>query len=59
MLHSAEAQNAVVEAIYQDYLHRAADAPGLAGFVAFLQKGGSREQVLARVMGSAEYLSRP
>jgi Domain of unknown function (DUF4214) len=59
VLHSAEAQTAVVEAIYEDYLHRAADAPGLAGFVAFLQRGGAPEQVIARVMGSAEYLSRP
>ena len=37
-LHSAEAQNAVVEAIYQDHLQRAADAAGLAGFVAFLHR---------------------
>jgi glucose/arabinose dehydrogenase len=44
-----------VQGLYQRYLHRAADAGGLANAVAFLQAGGTVEQVAAALAGSPEY----
>jgi len=45
-----------VEALYQQFLHRAADASGLNTFVTFLSAGGTLEQVKSFLAGSAEYL---
>jgi hypothetical protein len=44
-----------VQALYQQFLHRAADASGLNTFVAFLSAGGTLEQVKSFLAGSAEY----
>jgi hypothetical protein len=44
-----------VQALYSQYLHRPADAQGLANDVAFLQSGGAVEPLAASIAGSAEY----
>jgi glucose/arabinose dehydrogenase len=44
-----------VEALYQQFLHRAADTSGLNTFVALLSSGGSLEQVKSFLTSSAEY----
>jgi hypothetical protein len=44
-----------VQALYQHYLHRNADAVGLQGFANFLGQGGTLEQVAAVLTGSQEY----
>src|SRR5262249_47434538 len=41
----------------QDILHRAADAQGLHDFVAFLQSGGSIENVRAALFASQEFFN--
>jgi hypothetical protein len=45
----------VVEGLYQQYLQRAADAPGLSAAVNFLAAGGSADQLAASIIGSPEY----
>src|SRR5262249_22864357 len=45
----------VVEQLYQTYLHRPVDASGLAGYVAFLDHGGTVAQLRAMLLGSEEY----
>jgi hypothetical protein len=52
---SVEYRNIEVQNLYQHYLHRAADAGGLQGFVNFLGTGGTVEQVAAILVGSPEY----
>jgi hypothetical protein len=44
-----------VEQLYVQYLHRAADPAGLNSGVAFLQAGGTDEQLAAILAGSPEY----
>jgi parallel beta-helix repeat protein len=44
-----------VQALYQHYLHRNADAVGLQGFANFLGQGGTLKQVAAVLTGSQEY----
>jgi hypothetical protein len=44
-----------VESLYRQYLHREADATGLADFSQFLAGGGTVEQAAALLAGSAEY----
>jgi hypothetical protein len=44
-----------VQALYQHYMHRAADPSGLGGGVAFLLSGGTVEQLTAALVGSPEY----
>jgi hypothetical protein len=46
---------AFVKALYQDVLDRSPDAQGMASWVAFLQAGGSREQVAEGFWGSPEH----
>jgi hypothetical protein len=46
-----------VQGLYQFWLHRAADPTGLNSFVAFLQHGGTFEQVRAALAGSNEYFA--
>lgn len=47
-----------VQGYYENYLHRKADANGLAYFLAVLENGRTQEQVLADLLGSDEYFSR-
>ncbi len=49
---------AFVDALYSDVLGRAADVPGVAGWVALLKSGTTREQVAAAFENSAENLGR-
>jgi hypothetical protein len=44
-----------VQALYMQYLHRSADPSGLGSGVAFLQSGGTVEQLAAAIAGSPEY----
>jgi hypothetical protein len=46
-----------VEALYNQYLHRVADPTGLANSVAFLQSGGTLEQLTSMLAGSLEYFN--
>jgi hypothetical protein len=52
---SVEYQTAEVEQVYSRFLHRVAEPDGLAGWLAFLQGGGTLEQMEADVAGSPEY----
>jgi hypothetical protein len=47
-----------VQEVYARLLHRPAEPAGLARWVAFLQGGGTVEQLTARVAGSPEYFAR-
>jgi hypothetical protein len=44
-----------VQALYSQYLHRSADSLGLAADVAFLQSGGTVEQLAAGITVSPEF----
>jgi hypothetical protein len=55
LLTSPEYRANEVESLYRQYLHRDADANGLAGFSQFLANGGTVEQAAAILAGSAEY----
>jgi hypothetical protein len=52
---SAEYHSDEIQRLYQQLLHRSADSTGLAGSGAFLNQGGSIEQVEAGILGSTEY----
>jgi hypothetical protein len=52
---SAEYRGDLVQSLYQRFLHRAADAPGVQSGVAFLAAGGTVEQLQALLVGSQEY----
>jgi hypothetical protein len=54
VLTSPEASQDVVQGYYQAYLHRSADAAGLAYWVSASQNGTPPEQVLAGIAGSDE-----
>jgi hypothetical protein len=47
----------LIQGYYRRFLHRAADSTGLNGFVVFLRQGGRDQDVLAAIVGSAEYLA--
>ena len=55
---SAEYRTKVVDSLYLQFLHRTADAPGQAGFVAALGAGMTVEQVKAIFIGSPEYVAK-
>ena len=55
-LASPESDRDEVEELYHRFLHRPADAAGLAGFVNALQAGATNEQIMAVLLGSDEYL---
>jgi hypothetical protein len=55
LVHSSEALGVQVDGLYLKLLGRPSDAPGRAGFVSFLQNGGSLEQVVALMVSSPEY----
>ena len=58
LLQSPEGRRMRVTALYQTYLRRAPDAGGLSAWAGVLQRGGREEDVIAGLVGSAEYLSR-
>ncbi|HUY89049.1 MAG TPA: TIGR03118 family protein [Pirellulales bacterium] len=55
---SGEYRLAEIQGLYQRYLHREADASGLAADEAFLSDGGTSEQLAAAIVSSAEYFRR-
>lgn len=52
---SPEYRASQVKALFQRYLHRNADGPGLQGFVNLLGNGGTLEQAASILLGSQEY----
>src|SRR5262249_15833819 len=48
----------LVDSYYEQYLHRPADPLAQSLWTGMLQKGGSPEDVIAGIVGSAEYYSR-
>jgi hypothetical protein len=54
--HSAENYSNVVTSAYQNYLHRATDAGGVAYWVGRLQNGLTDEQLEAALLASPEYI---
>jgi hypothetical protein len=58
VLRGNEAETDLISTYYTLYLHRAADAAGVAGWVNAVLNGGLRqEDVIARIVGSDEYFS--
>ena len=58
ILDSVESHTTDISKFYFDFLGRAPDAPGLAGFVNFVQSGGRLDQVESGILGSPEFLQR-
>ena len=52
---SSEYQTGVIQNIYQTYLGRTLSGGALAGPLAFMQSGGTAEQLTASLIGSQEY----
>jgi hypothetical protein len=57
IVHSTEALGVVVDGLYTKLLNRASDPVGKAGFVSFLERGGTVEEVIAAVASSQEFAS--
>jgi hypothetical protein len=55
VLNSVEARQRLVRGVYERFLHRSADAAEVQAFVDVLQNGGTDEDVIAMLVGSAEY----
>jgi hypothetical protein len=53
--HSTEALDRSIGGLYVKLLNRQPDAPGLAGFVSYVQSGGTIEQVIVALVSSPEY----
>jgi hypothetical protein len=57
ILHSGEAFGRIVDSFYLRFLGRQSDAAGRAGWIAFLQNGGTEEQMESLFLTSPEYIS--
>jgi len=57
ILHSPEALGRIIDSFYLRFLGRQSDAGGRAGWISFLQNGGTEEQVESRFLSSTEYIS--
>jgi hypothetical protein len=55
LVHSAEALGVQVDGLYLKLLGRPSDPTGRAGFVSFLQHGGTVEQAIVLMVASPEY----
>jgi hypothetical protein len=55
---SQEGRRVIVEGYYQQFLRRPADDAGLNGFSELLGRGTTEQQVIAAIVGSAEYFNR-
>ncbi|HEV3079761.1 MAG TPA: DUF4214 domain-containing protein [Gemmataceae bacterium] len=58
IIHSPEALTRLVDSFYEKFLGRPADSAGEAGWVSFMQKGGTLEQLTANFVASPEYYDR-
>jgi hypothetical protein len=56
ILHSSEALGRIVDEFYLRFLGRQSDPAGRAGWISFLEQGGTEEQVEAQFLTSPEYL---
>jgi hypothetical protein len=57
IIKSLEGMTYLVQTLYQRYLHRQADAGGIAGFTAALSRGMHDEQVISTLVASNEYFT--
>jgi hypothetical protein len=57
LLHSSEALGRIVDQLYLRFLGRASDPSGRAGWIGFLQNGGTLERVEPLFLTSPEYIS--
>jgi hypothetical protein len=57
ILHSSEALGRIVDALYLRFLGRESDPTGRAGWIGFLQRGGTEEQIEDLFLTSPEYIS--
>jgi hypothetical protein len=57
ILHSSEALGRIVDSFYLRFLGRAADPGGRAGWIGYLQSGGTEEALESQFVTSSEYLS--
>jgi hypothetical protein len=57
ILRAPESLRHIVDGFYLKFLNRAADAGGEAGWVHFLQTGGTEEQVISGFLSSPEYFN--
>ena len=57
VVNSTEAHSVLIGLLYNQFLHRAPDPTGLSTFLALLNGGGSREQVIDALVGSDEYFN--
>ncbi len=55
IVHSAESDQYIISRLYQQFLGRAPDPQGLAGFSAELQAGATVESITVQLMTSQEY----
>ncbi len=55
LVHSPEALGVQVDGLYLKLLGRPSDSVGRAGFVSFLQNGGTVEQIIGLMVSSPEY----
>jgi hypothetical protein len=58
VLGSTEFQQGLTQSLFQQFLHRPADANGLAGAVGALGHGATDEMIIAALVGSAEFLNQ-
>jgi hypothetical protein len=57
ILHSSEALGRIVDQFYLRFLGRQSDPTGRAGWIGFLQNGGTEEQIESLFLTSPEYIS--
>ena len=57
ILRSSESLGPIVDKLYIQFLGRQSDSSGRAGWISFLQNGGTEEQVETAFLASPEYLS--
>jgi hypothetical protein len=57
LLHSNEALGRIVDQLYLRFLGRASDPAGRAGWIGFLQNGGTLEQIQMLFLTAPEYIS--
>jgi hypothetical protein len=57
ILQSSENETNLVSSYFRQFLHRTADASGLAVFVAAMQHGLSPEEAAVQFVGSTEYFN--
>jgi hypothetical protein len=57
ILGSDEYRTKLIGDLYQKYLHRPADQPGINAFIGLLKSGGTTEKVVINIISSPEYFT--